>query len=63
VLVGYTHAAQEFTLVALVRNVYLMQARACLITFVAAAATVGLLTLIVSGIVAIPGQLAARDGA
>jgi signal transduction histidine kinase len=62
VLVGYTHAARDFTLVALVRNVYLMQARACLITFVVAAATVGLLTLIASGIVAIPEQLAARDG-
>lgn len=61
-LVGYTHAAQEFTLVERVRDVYLMQARACLITFVAAAATVGLLTLIASGIAAIPEQLAARDG-
>jgi hypothetical protein len=57
VLVGYAFAAQEFTLIELVRDVYLAQARAFLITFVAAAVLVGLLTLIASGIVAVPQQL------
>ena len=57
VLVGYAYAAQEFTLIELVRDVYLAQARAFLITFVAAAVLVGLLTLLASGIVAVPQQL------
>jgi hypothetical protein len=60
VLLGYEFAAQEFTLVELVRNVYLAQASAFVITFVAAAVAVGLLTLIVSGVISIPEQLAAR---
>ena len=61
VLAGYEFAAQEFTLVDLVRNVYLDQASAFLATFVAATAIIGLLTLIISGIIAIPEQLAAQS--
>jgi hypothetical protein len=61
VLVGYGFAAQEFTLVELVRDVYLTQASAFLTTLVAATATIGLLTIIVSGIMAILEQLAARS--
>ena len=60
VLLGYEFAAQEFTLVELVRDVYLAQASAFVITFVAAAVVVGLLTLIVSGMVSIPEQLTAQ---
>ena len=61
VLIGHEFAAQEFTLADLVRNVYLAQARAFLITVVVAAAAVELLTLIASGIVAIPQQLSDRN--
>ena len=61
VLVGYGFAAQEFTPVELVRDVYLTQASAFLTTLVAATAAIGLLTLIVSGIMAIPEQLAAQN--
>jgi len=61
VLIGHEFAAQEFTLAELVRDVYLAQARAFLIAIVVAAAAVGLLTLIASGIVAIPQQLSDRN--
>jgi hypothetical protein len=58
VLMGYEFAAAEFTLVELVRYVYLNQASSFLATFVAATAVIGLLTLLISGIMAIPEQLA-----
>ena len=61
VLVGNEFAAQEFTLAELVRNVYLTQARAFLTTFVAAAAIIGILVLVASGITAIPEQISGRN--
>jgi signal transduction histidine kinase len=53
VLVGSGSAAQEFTLVELVRSVYLNQASGFLTAFVVAVAAVGLLALLVSGITAL----------
>jgi signal transduction histidine kinase len=61
VLVGREFAAQEFTLAELVRDVYLAQASALLTAFVAATAVIGLLTLIISGIMALPAQLVAQN--
>jgi hypothetical protein len=51
----------SFTLVEFVRSVYLAQARAFLISFVGALASVGLPMLIVSGIMAATGPRSARS--
>jgi signal transduction histidine kinase len=56
-LIGYGAAAQEFTLVELVRSIFVNQASGFLITFVAATAVTGLLALLISGFMAIPEQL------
>ncbi|UCC63361.1 MAG: sensor histidine kinase [Anaerolineae bacterium] len=61
VLLGYESAAREFTLVELVRDLYLDQAGTFLLTFVAATAAIGLLVLVVSGITSLPEQLSARS--
>jgi hypothetical protein len=60
VLLGYAHAAHEFTLVGLVRSIYLNQASACLLTLVGGAAAIGLLILILGGITAIAEQFSAQ---
>jgi hypothetical protein len=51
----------NYTLVELVRDAYLTQARAFLISFVGAIASVGLLTLIISGIIAIVKRRSAQN--
>jgi hypothetical protein len=56
VLIGYESSAQEFTLVELVRDLYLNQTTALLTTLLAAAVAAGLLTLVISGMMAIAEQ-------
>ncbi len=60
-LMGYQFAVQEFTMVELVSDVYLAQARAFIVSFVATTAIIGLLTLIITGIAALPEQLSAQN--
>ena len=56
VLIGYESSAQEFTLVELVRSLYLNQMTALLTTLLATAVAAGLLTLVISGMMAIAEQ-------
>jgi hypothetical protein len=57
VLIGYESSAQEFTLVELVRSLYLNQMTALLTTLLATAVAAGLLTLVISGMMAIAQQM------
>jgi signal transduction histidine kinase len=65
VLASRTYTEQpyvpNYTLVELVRDAYLTQARAFLISFVGAITSVGLLTLIISGIIAIVKRRSAQN--
>jgi hypothetical protein len=65
VLASRTYTEQpyvpNYTLVELIRDAYLTQARAFLISFVGAIASVGLLTLIISGIIAIVKRRSAQN--
>jgi hypothetical protein len=63
VLAGYSESqsAPDFTLVQLIRHVYLAQGRAAVVVLVGAVATVGLLLLAISGIMALMRHRVPRD--